>query len=360
MSLKERDRRYERIRESMRNGKIDCLLVAGRDGYTSRGNLRYVSNYGVNFGEQYCLVPSEVEPVFLGSILALSRVRSAGWIHDCLEMVDAPKQIVQELSRFDRGNKMGIVGLPSLSVPVYLAVEAAFHGRVVDATSVFRQLRLIKSPEEIERMRTSASIADKAYAVIRDMLRPGLRDYDIYGEVKRVVHGMGSEYSMEFIDTETARINFFNPVGRVLDADGTLALEITPAYEGYYAQLTVTVPVTEYPRHIQPVLSVWREALEIGEGLLKPGTIVRDLYRNMTGVVRERGYLSHLRAGHGIGLDAIDFISISETETTELEAGMTLAFHPCVAIEAGGDGIGMGYTYLITEKGAEKLSQLNL
>ena len=87
---------------------------------------------------------------------------------------------------------------------------------------------------------------------------------------------------------------------------------------------------------------------------------MRDLYRNMTGVVRERGYLSHLRAGHGIGLDAIDFISISETETTELEAGMTLAFHPCVAIEAGGDGIGMGYTYLITEKGPEKLSQLNL
>ena len=39
---------------------------------------------------------------------------------------------------------------------------------------------------------------------------------------------------------------------------------------------------------------------------------------------------------------------------------MTIAVHACVLKEMGGDGCGMGYTYLITETGAERLSKIDL
>jgi Xaa-Pro aminopeptidase len=248
ISLKERDRRYEAIRKLMRNGGFDCLLIVGRDGHTTRGNLRYVSNYGVNFGEQYCVFPLDENPVFLGSSISSTYVRRAGWIDECIETGGVPNQIVREISRRNLSGKIGLVGTHYMSVPVYLSLKDAFSDKVTDATAIFREVRLIKSPEEIEKVKTSVAVADEAYAVIRDMLRPGLSDYEIYGEVKRIVHRSGCEYSMEFIDTAGTKMNVYHPVGNILEPDSTLALEITPAYEGYYAQLTVTMPVTNFPR----------------------------------------------------------------------------------------------------------------
>ena len=70
--------------------------------------------------------------------------------------------------------------------------------------------------------------------------------------------------------------------------------------------------------------------------------------------------ISPLRPGHAIGLDALDFWSITESNTTILKPGMTLAVHPSIMTEIGGDACGMGYTYLITDKGAERFSNVEL
>jgi Xaa-Pro aminopeptidase len=78
---------------------------------------------------------------------------------------------------------------------------------------------------------------------------------------------------------------------------------------------------------------------------LKPGAKVNDIQRLVSETAREHGYMSPLRAGHGIGLDALEFFSFSGTDDTELLPVMTVAFHPWVTIVAGGEGIGIGCTY---------------
>lgn len=123
LSLKDRDRRYGAIRNLMRDRGIDCLII-GRDSNTTRGNLRYVSNYGVNFGEQYCMFPEA--PFFLGSFISSSYVRRVGWIDECIEAADAPNQIVREISRRSFLGKVGLVGMQYMSVPVCQALMDAF------------------------------------------------------------------------------------------------------------------------------------------------------------------------------------------------------------------------------------------
>jgi Xaa-Pro aminopeptidase len=51
---------------------------------------------------------------------------------------------------------------------------------------------------------------------------------------------------------------------------------------------------------------------------------------------------------------------INESCGTILESGMVIAIHASVMQEIGGDGCGMGYTYLITDDGAERLSKIDL
>ena len=140
----------------------------------------------------------------------------------------------------------------------------------------------------------------------------------------------------------------------------TLFLEITPSCEGYYAQLPLCLPVGKYSPSVRELVAVSEKATETGVTLLRPGTRVGDLYSAPVKTVQEYSSLSPLRPGHAIGLDVIDFRSVTESNETILKPGMTVAMHPAVLRELGGEGVGMGYTYLITETGAEKLSKFDL
>jgi Xaa-Pro dipeptidase len=93
---------------------------------------------------------------------------------------------------------------------------------------------------------------------------------------------------------------------------------------------------------------------------LRPGTKVSDIYHTLIDTVQAKGFKSPLRPGHSIGLDILDYWSITDTNDTILKPGMALAIHPCVMVKPGGDGVGMGYTYLITETGYERFSKIDL
>jgi Xaa-Pro aminopeptidase len=363
ITIKERDRRYSAIRKLMVKDGLDSLLVAGRDGYMNRGNIRYITNYGIVTNEQYCIFPLEGDPVFLtGKGPVMARLSKAEWKLDLRVTSDPIAQAVKELSYLDNGNKVGIVGMQEISVPMYLAVKEKFGGRLIDAIDIFRQLRLIKSAEEIDIMRTSAGIADKVYNRLKEMIRPGLTGHQIYSEIKKTNYEMGCDYSFEIISSQGTNINLFHPTGDKLEKNGLLTIEITPAYQGYFAQLPVTMPVGKFPPHALKMLPVWKQALKSAVEILRPGTKVSDLYQAIIGAVRDGGYRAPWRPGHAIGLDMIDFWSVTDSNSTILKPGMTLAVHPNVLQEPEieGTGLGMGYTYLITETGCERLSRVEI
>jgi Xaa-Pro aminopeptidase len=363
ISRQEFERRYIAIRESMRQEKLDCILVFGLADDFNRGNIRYITGHGRG---GCCIFPMEGNPVFLtgpgqSSSPKIRKTVEAFELLDLRETTNSAEQVKKELSRFHQGNQIGIIGMECIPIPIYLAVTEEFQDKLVDATKIFERLRSIKSSEEIEKMRRSAAIADEVYAVLKKSICPGLSDHAIYGLVKKTVYEMGCEYSFDLIDAEGSRMNMtFCPTGEKLKADNTLFMEITPSYEGYYAQLPVTLPVGKPPPVIKKMVGVWEKANKAALPILRPGTKVSDVYHALVDTVRENGFISPLRPGHAIGLDALDFWSITESNTKTIEPGMTLAIHPSIMTAIGGDACGMGYTYLITERGADRFSKIDL
>ncbi len=347
----------------MERDSLDCLLIIGLADDFNRGNIRYVTGSGRG---GCCVFPSEGQPVFLTSPgqSASPKIRKTVEAFELLDLrgTDSPaEQAVRDMSRFFQGNSIGIIGMNCIPAPMYLAVKEKFPVKLVDSVKIFEDLRSIKSAEEIEKMRVAAAVADDVYAMLRNLVRPGLSDYEIYGHVKKAIYEKGCEYSFDLIDASGSRLNMtFSPTGERLKENNTLFMEITPAYDGYYAQLPVTLPVGKYPPEIKKMVSVWERANAAVLEILKPGTKVADLYNMLVNTVQASGYISPLRPGHSIGLDALDFWSITESSTITLESGMTLAVHPSIMTEIGGDACGMGYTYLITDTGAERFSKVEL
>jgi len=363
ISSQEFQRRYRKIREVMEKERLDCLLIVGLNDDFNRGNIRYVTGLGRG---GCCIFPLEGTPVFLANpVLTSSRklpkFMAAVDLLDLKTTTEPEEQAVVQLSRFDGGNNIGLVGRTCMPAPMYLAVAEKFGSRLVDSAGIFETLRAIKSPEEIEKMRRGAMIADEVYKMLREMIRPGLGEYEIYGEVKKMIYGMGCEYSFDLIDGAGSMMNMsFVPTEDKLEPNGTLFMEITPSYDGYYCQLPVTLPVDRYTPHVKEMVRTWNESDKAARKILRPGTKVSDLYHVLVNTVQERGFISPFRPGHSIGLDVLDFWSVADSNPLILKAGMTIAIHACVLKEMGGDGCGMGYTYLITDTGWEKLSKIDL
>jgi len=363
ISQQEFKRRYVAIRDLMKRDNLDCLFVVGRSDDFNRGNIRYITGSG---GGGCCIFPLEGAPVLLTrpyqkASPKLRKTLGAIDLLDLRETSNPEEQAVKELSRFDQGNRVGVVGMACISVPMYLAVKEKFKDRLADSIGIFNQLSMVKSAEEIEKTRMAAAIGDKVYTLLREIIRPGLSEYEIYGAVKKTIYEMGCEYSFDLIDGAGATMNMsFFPTSDKLEANGTLFFEITPAYEGYYAQLPVTLPVGEYPPHVFQMVSAWDKSDKAAQKILRPGTKASDIYHILVNTVRENGFISPLEVGHDLGLDTHGPLYIDESNNTILESGMILAIHASVMSEIGGDGCGMGYTYLITDNGAERLSKIDL
>jgi Xaa-Pro aminopeptidase len=363
ISQKEYMRRYAAIRELMQKNEMDSLLVVGISDDFNRGNIRYITGSGRG---GCCIFPAEGAPIFLTGISqsASPKLRKTVDAFDLLEFRETAspgEQVIKELSRLDRGNKVGMVGMACISVPMYLAVKEKFGERSIDSADILKPLREIKSAEEIEKTRIAASVADKVYARLREIICPGLSEHQIYGEVKKIIYETGCEYSFDLLDAAGSMMNMsFFPTADKLEANGTLFMEISPAYEGYYAQLPVTLPVGKYLPHVLQMAQAWHQADKAAGKFLRPGIKVSDIYHVLITAIRERGFLSPLRPGHSLGLDILDFWSITESNTAVLKPGMVIAIHPSCMIKIGGDGVGMGYTYLITDTEAEKLSKIDL
>jgi len=67
LSLAERDRRYAAIRKFMKKEDLDCLVIASRDTFFTRGNVRYITNHCNHIGEELGVLQSierriDVEP----------------------------------------------------------------------------------------------------------------------------------------------------------------------------------------------------------------------------------------------------------------------------------------------------------
>lgn len=347
----------------MNKDGLDSLLIVGIADDFNRGNVRYITGTGRG---GCCVFPAEGKPVFLVAPNALvspklPKTLEAFNLLELVETANAPEQAVKELARFDKGGKIGLIGMACISVKLYSAVKEKFGGRLADMAEYLKPVREIKSPEEIEKLRASAGIADKVFTRLREIIRPGLSEYAIYGEVKKIIYENGCEYSFDLLDGAGSMMNMaFFPTIDKLEANGTLFMEISPSYQGYYAQLPVTLPVGKYLPHIQKMVSAWNQADQAMRKILGPGAKISDIHNVMIKAVEDNGFVSPLRPGHSVGLDILDYWSFSGTDNRLLKSGMVIALHPCVMVKLGGDGVGMGYTYLITDTGFEKFSRIDL
>ena len=261
---------------------------------------------------------------------------------------------------------------------------------VRDPGTVLHELRLVKSPEEIDRLRRAAEITAEAHmAAMRDG-RPGAREYQVQSEIEYAFlrrGGSGPGYGTIVAAGSNATILHYRAGNAELKSGDLCLVDAGGEYGLYTADVTRTFPVSgEFSKAQRKAYDVVLAAEEAGIAAVKPGVtidglhdlVLRKLVEGMIAIGLLQGkpedriadgsykkYYMH-RTSHWLGMDVHDVGSYHvDGNSRALVPGNVITVEPGLYVasdDAGapaefrGIGIRIEDDILVTKDGHENLT----
>lgn len=245
----------------------------------------------------------------------------------------------------------------------YKAVEEyrAALGQVelIPGSADLAPLRMIKTPDEVEKIRRACALADAAFAHIRNHFRVGATEREVELELDFYIRRHGAE--LAFPSIVVSGENSARPHGKAtqkaLTRGDFLTLDFGARLAGYNSDLTRTVVIGEpTPRHREVYETVLRAQLAALE-MMRPGVAARDVDALARKVLDERDlarYFGH-SLGHGLGREVHDAGSLGGTSKDVLAEGQVWTVEPGAYIPGFG-GVRIEDDVVVTRDGIEILT----
>jgi Xaa-Pro dipeptidase len=226
------------------------------------------------------------------------------------------------------------------------------------AQNLLARLRQIKTPAEIEILRTLSRIADKAITDAYHSVTAGASEMDIAAALTRGVYEQGAEYFKLMIVATGERSVFPNvgPTRRTLKRGDVCRVEIFPMIGGYHAGVCRTAAVGVPPPHAERIWENLTKCKYLLLDAIKPGASSRAIYDLYLGKLKELDLPPISFVGHGIGLHLHEDPYLGPTDDQPLEAGMVLGIEPLIYETGYGFGMQNKDMVLVNNGGCELLS----
>ncbi len=242
---------------------------------------------------------------------------------------------------------------------------------------LMRQLRTIKSADEIAVIQQAINITEQTLRRILQFVKPGVMEYEIEAEIYHSFlsqRSAGPAYGSIIASGDRARTLHYVENNQECKDGELLLMDFGANYGGYAADLTRTIPVNgKFTRRQKTVYNACLHLHQYAASILKPGISILD-YTNKVGdeatVVfqkigllkksdiknedpENRAYRKYLYHGisHHLGLDVHDLGSKQEP----IKAGMVFTIEPGIYIEEEQMGIRIENNFWITRNGNKDL-----
>lgn len=237
---------------------------------------------------------------------------------------------------------------------------------LVDHSDLFtRELRIVKSENEMRKVRKAAYLADFALVRALKLAKPGAYEGDLWREITGTVYeGGGDDPANEniLVSGNKAVLTRYSTGKDKIDRQ--LTLEHAATYKHYHACLMRTIPiggVTKLARRMHEVNVLQMEAcLEA----LRPGREIGDVFEAYARVADENGFRDQRFNSCGYSLGAtfaptwMDFPMFVRGQNVIARPGMVFFIHIILMDKATDTASSIGQTVEVTETGCVPLSKL--
>jgi Xaa-Pro aminopeptidase len=239
-----------------------------------------------------------------------------------------------------------------------LALRAALPGASQRlASDVLRDLRMRKSPAEVEALRRAGAAIDAVHARMAEWLRPGRTEAAVAADIATAMRAEGHD-SVDFTIVASGP-NGASPhhhtSGRVIERGDPVVVDIGGTMaDGYCSDCTRTyVAGGQPPADFVEYYAALREAQLAAVTAVRPGVAASAVDAAARDLLAAAGYGPEFlhRTGHGIGLDGHEEPYIVTSSERPLEPGMAFSIEPGV-YRAGRHGARIEDIVVCTDDGA--------
>lgn len=351
MGNNEFEQRREAVQAGLAERKLDALLVS------FGANLRYLSGFTGSNGtllltpdrailftdprytiqasqESSCHVRIAKGPLLLDVVAGLKRLK--------------PKTIGYEPAH------------TTTEVFEGLKSRLPLGASLVAITGWVEELRMVKSPGEMERIRRSVETNSKAFEHAAARVKVGMKEQDLAAELEYRMRRLGAEkpaFETIVAGGERSALPHAQPTAARIENGQLVVVDMGALQDGYCSDMTrmlfVGKPAAKVKRAYEAVLEAQMAAIDA----VRPGVTGAHVDAAARNVLKGHGldrYFVH-STGHGLGLEIHEPPRIGKRDKTRLRPGMAITIEPGIYIEGFG-GIRIEDTVAVTDRGCEILT----
>lgn len=220
-------------------------------------------------------------------------------------------------------------------------------------------LRMVKTEEEVQKLRENFRLTDIGHAAARNAVRAGAREIDVWLAARQAVEAaagcrvpMGNDCVVGY---RAENIGGW-PLDHALRPGDSIIVDLSTIRYGYWSDSCATyVAGAPTPRQ-QAIHEVVGEALAFGASLLRPGAVAGEIDRQLRRFIADAGYPVYPHhSGHGVGVTGHEAPRIVPYSQEILAPGMVILLEPGIYFP-GETGVRLEDAFLITEEGAIQLT----
>ncbi|MGQ0570779.1 MAG: M24 family metallopeptidase [Armatimonadota bacterium] len=365
----EYERRIRATCEGMARAGYDALIIYAGGRGEAAAAITYLTNYVPVYGNVFAVLHADGRiTVTTDGILHAEPMHSMIWTCQVADVrvalgpiyggaIDEVAVLAADAAR--GANRVGLAGGSLLPYQMHATLAARLPG-LKPADQVLNGVRMIKSDEEIAKMREAGRIADEAYAALFAAVAPGVEETTVAAAAVYRMHVLGGRegFTTSVVSGVQAGLKHGHPRRYGLVEGEMVFTDLGVNFEGYMSDVSRCTVVGPARGAARDLLQIGLDLYHAGLQVMGPGQTIDDVSNALLAVARGTKYESTYCPGgfgHGIGMAVLETPGLYAGDKTELRPRMTVAYEPMVVIEGLGTGV-VEDTLLITETGYERLS----
>ena len=376
----ELNQRITRLQDSMKESSIDgAIIVQNADLFYFSGTIQ----------RSHLFVPAEGEPLLLVK-KDLERARQESALKN-ITGLESLREIKTVLQSYGYGS-FDLLGfeLDVLPAEQYLRFQKLFEpARITNIGPLIRNLRMIKSPYEIEIFKDLTKHHHEIFSFIRNNLQEGISECEMNGKIAGIsqqkghsglmrIRGFNQDlFYVHFLSGRNTTPSYFEgSVGgkgvspafaqgsstKLIGRNEPVLVDYSFNLDGYMLDQTRIFCIGTLPDHLAEAHKTAIDILRELETMSAPGLSCGKLYDRAVELAARSPYKKHFLGypkpvnfvGHGIGIELDELPVIASGFNSPLQAGMVFALEPKFVFPDG--AVGVENTYLLTESELEPLT----
>ena len=373
----EYDERVKRVQAAMQEKDIDIYIVHGCE--CEGANVRYLTDFWAVFDFAGVIIPREGNPIFLTGgpesydfakqFAKIDDVR----VHPLYVETSAPEWdkptnvydyniIFDEISKRFEIKKIAIGNTNTIPYQIMQdIIKGAKKAKIVFDDDLIMKLRWQKSSNEIELLKEAFRITDEAAKFAIEMVRPGVREWEIEAAWRSKIYTMGAEgtgYPVWVTSGPKMYQSLCKSSERVIEQNDVVQLTFGAKYQGYCGNMCRPVIVGKTDQKREAMIRTALDCLNETKQNMKPGVPFAKVYDDFQARLERDGYSGQNLYGpaHGTGLQECEGPWVDNRTDMILKPGMVFNIDIWIADDEFGvrfeDGV------IVTETGLECLTAI--